>query len=599
MSTKDSLQRTITLIASIGVALSAGTNYVYSAYAPQLGQKLGFNHAQLNLIGFGGNAGNYLAGPFWGRAVDIHGPRPLLLSSFACLCIGYSAVRLFYNGTVSLPTDPATTFSPAVLALMFWEFVTGVGGNAGIAASLNGTAKSFPDHSRATVTGLVISGFGLSAFLFSSIAHIFFPGNTSDFLLLLALGTSIPPLIGMFFIRIVPHAAHPDHIEPITAGGVPAAAEAFSPVVGPEAYDRLDDHEEDEGSLERSSSVHFRPGSIRAPSSPNMRRPLLSRISFTRPQSDSRRQSLVSPHPLNDRESDQEDDAEFEELRESTSSLLPKPLSKRSSRIMITHPDLHGWELLKANDFWLIFSILSLLSGTGLMYINNVGSITQALFINDRGSWEEHAGSKIQAQQVSLTSLGNCLGRAIIGVSADFVHSRTGAPRVYLVTLISVIFLFSQLIARGVGHVDELWKASLSVGLAYGGTFGLLPVITIEWFGLNHFSQNWGFVSIAPVIAGNIFSLAFGKNYDSHAAHQDPPPSAPPSPPTPPTMSARVGLPTELLCYEGKECYVDSLSMTIVACLMAIVLSVYAGWLDRQRLREKRVEVWASPEDDS
>lgn len=64
-------------------------------------------------------------------------------------------------------------------------------------------------------------------------------------------------------------------------------------------------------------------------------------------------------------------------------------------------------------------------------------------------------------------------------------------------------------------------------------------------------------------------------------------------------MSARVGLPTELLCYEGKECYVDSLSMTIVACLMAIVLSVYAGWLDRQRLREKRVEVWASPEDDS
>lgn len=212
------------------------------------------------------------------------------------------------------------------------------------------------------MTGLVISGFGLSAFLFSSIAHIFFPGNTSDFLLLLALGTSIPPLIGMFFIRIVPHAAHPDHIEPITAGGVPAAAEAFSPVVGPEAYDRLDDHEEDEGSLERSSSVHFRPGSIRAPSSPNMRRPLLSRISFTRPQSDSRRQSLVSPHPLNDRESDQEDDAEFEELRESTSSLLPKPLSKRSSRIMITHPDLHGWELLKANDFWLIFSILSLRS---------------------------------------------------------------------------------------------------------------------------------------------------------------------------------------------------------------------------------------------
>ncbi|KAG9017659.1 hypothetical protein FRB90_000355 [Tulasnella sp. 427] len=593
MSTKDSLQRTITLVASIGVALSAGTNYVYSAYAPQLGQRLGLNHAQLNLIGFGGNAGNYLAGPFWGRAVDKHGPRPLLLSAFACLCIGYSAVRLFFDGTVSLPTDPATTFSPAVLALMFWEFVTGVGGNAGIAASLNGTAKSFPDHSRATVTGLVISGFGLSAFLFSSIAHIFFPGNTSDFLLLLALGTSIPPLIGMFFIRIVPHAQHPGHTEPITAGGVPAAAEAFSPVVGPEAYDRLDDHEEDSPE-DRSSSVQFRPGSVRAPSSPNMRKPLLSRISFSRPQSETRRHSITSPHPLNEGASDGEEDAEFEELRESTASLLPKSPTKHKA-VMITHPDVHGWELLKANDFWLIFCLLSLLSGTGLMYINNVGSITQALFISDRGTWEEHAGSKIQAQQVSLTSLGNCMGRALIGVSADFVHSRTGAPRVYLVTMISVIFLFSQLIARGVDHVDELWKASLAVGLAYGGTFGLLPVITIEWFGLNHFSQNWGFVSIAPVIAGNIFSLAFGKNYDAHAAHQDPLPSTTSSP----TLSARGGLPTELLCYEGKECYVDSLSMTIVACLMAIVLSAYAGWMERQRQHEQRVEVWVSPADDS
>lgn len=54
------------------------------------------------------------------------------------------------------------------------------------------------------------------------------------------------------------------------------------------------------------------------------------------------------------------------------------------------------------------------------MYINNVGSITQALFIGDRGSWEEHAGSKIQSQQVSLTSLGNCAGRAIVGKGAKY-----------------------------------------------------------------------------------------------------------------------------------------------------------------------------------
>ncbi len=68
------------------------------------------------------------------------------------------------------------------------------------------------------------------------------------------------------------------------------------------------------------------------------------------------------------------------------------------------------------------------------------------------------------------------------------MHSRTGAPRVYLVTLISCCFLLSQFIAVSVDDVPDLWKASASVGLSYGATFGLLPVITIEWFGLHHFS---------------------------------------------------------------------------------------------------------------
>ena len=57
---------------------------------------------------------------------------------------------------------------------------------------------------RATVVGIVISGFGLSAFLFSTIAHVIFPGDTSEFLLVLAIGTSVPMILGFFFVRPVP-----------------------------------------------------------------------------------------------------------------------------------------------------------------------------------------------------------------------------------------------------------------------------------------------------------------------------------------------------------------------------------------------------------
>lgn len=57
---------------------------------------------------------------------------------------------------------------------------------------------------RASTTGLVISGFGLSAFFFSTIAHLAFPGNTSDFFLVLALGTSLPMVMGFFLVRPIP-----------------------------------------------------------------------------------------------------------------------------------------------------------------------------------------------------------------------------------------------------------------------------------------------------------------------------------------------------------------------------------------------------------
>ena len=60
----------------------------------------------------------------------------------------------------------------------------------------------FPQH--ATTTGLVISGFGLSAFFFSTIARTFFPGDTSALLLLLVLTTSLPMLAALFVVRPIP-----------------------------------------------------------------------------------------------------------------------------------------------------------------------------------------------------------------------------------------------------------------------------------------------------------------------------------------------------------------------------------------------------------
>jgi hypothetical protein len=53
-------------------------------------------------------------------------------------------------------------------------------------------------------TGIVVSGFGLSAFIFSAIARLGLANDTSSFLSLLAYGTALPMVIGYFFVRPIP-----------------------------------------------------------------------------------------------------------------------------------------------------------------------------------------------------------------------------------------------------------------------------------------------------------------------------------------------------------------------------------------------------------
>lgn len=83
------------------------------------------------------------------------------------------------------------------------------------------------------------------------------------------------------------------------------------------------------------------------------------------------------------------------------------------------------------------------------------------------------------------------------------------------------------------------------------------------------------------MLGGNIFSIAFGRNLDAHA----PPETEGILPPINSTSSAvpQSSLPTEVQCLEGRECYVASLHISIAACCLALALSIWAGWRDRQR----------------
>ncbi|THH17574.1 hypothetical protein EW146_g3249 [Bondarzewia mesenterica] len=499
-----SLPRLATLITSLLVALSSGTNYLTPvnliAYAPQLGSRLHLTHTQLNLIALSGNVGVYTSGPFWGKLVDARGPRVLLVGAFVFLLAGYSGIRGVYDAGL----DEGERLSNLHLSFMiFCGFLTGLGGNAGLTSAINSTAKSFPDKLRATAVAVVLSGFGLSAFFFTSISHIFFPGNTSQFLLILALGTSLPMILGFLFIRPIPLPAM-DSARALEHGSA-------------DQYQRLSTSER---------SVTFQRLN-------NSQTHLLSSTGedsededVSHPSPSSHRHGHASIALMNSVELSPSVSIDgFRSIHRSRSrSVVPSERGGAEKTAEGRGVDISGRALWFSGDFWLIFSILMLLSGTGLMYINNVGSISQALFAKGNPSYDEVEAAAFQAAQVSVISITNFIGRIFIGVAADFAKSALHYPRSFCMTLVASLFVLSQAVTVGLDDVRRLWQASALLGFAYGSMFGLFPTVCIEWFGLGmrtsslahvpypssafppaHFSENWGYVSLSPVIGGNLF----------------------------------------------------------------------------------------------
>lgn len=100
-----------------------------------------------------------------------------------------------------------------------------------------------------------------------------------------------------------------------------------------------------------------------------------------------------------------------------------------------------------------------------------------------------------------------------------------------------------------------------------------------------HFSENWGYLSLSPMIGGNLFSLVFGYNLDKKDEGASPAPHKPVSHMS--RLVTRGGLPSnDIRCSNGLRCYKDSIYMTIAATVLALGLSIWASVRDRKKIRK-------------
>lgn len=480
----------VSLLGSVIIALSAGSVYVFSSYAPQVQNRLHLSSLQLNLLAIASNMGLYISGPIWGRIVDRNGPYTALWFGAACTLVGYGAFSYAYTkGWDDIP----------VALLSLFMFFSGVGNQAALCGSINVQAKSWGGNHRGTAMAIVLSAFALSAFMYSTVSRVFFDNNVGGYLLSLAIGSSASFVIGSLMIKVIP----PDVSE----------LEA--------RWSHVPDGEQ-----------------------PEPARPRLARSSS---ELSGEAYAWSQQHAGYAADPDSED-----------------PFDEPTAH----HNEVSGTALLKNTDFLLLFSLLGLISGAGLVLINNVGVITHALWdYNHRKNAGRTAGillkksaeqlQHVQAAQVSLISLANAFSRINTGFLSDLIATMSHDPtrRSVLLLVVTLVAVLSQLLSAWPGvivNVDRLLYVSIATGLMYGMLFGLCPVLVFEWFGEGSFSQNWGWMSWGPVITGNAYNLWFGYVYDSHVK---------------PTSHSHT-------CHLGSECYRSVFYVTTVGCFIAFVISV-------------------------
>ncbi|CAD6592402.1 MAG: hypothetical protein ASARMPRED_006250 [Alectoria sarmentosa] len=472
--------RVSSVIAATIISLACGTNYAYSAWAPAFAEKLKLSSTQSNLIGTFGNLGMYTVGVPIGLLVDTRGPRPGALLGAVSLGVGYFSLYKAYDGgpgSISMPW------------LCLFTFLTGVGGCASFAGAVKTSALNWPNH-RGTATAFPLSAFGLSAFFFASVSSLAFPDNTLDLLLLLAIATFTIPFVGSFLLRIVPV---------------------------PQSYDPLP------GSLERSSSEAST--LLRRTKSGDSRHSVrrLSHEPGMQPESIKFHEDAPEDSSsLNRHEAPSQGTEETSSLLSKSSGSCPGDMSydEDEAKSTMDHDshdvDIRGLALLSHIKFYLLWLLLGLLTGVGLMTINNIGSDARAIWHHYDDSASSEFIQERQLMHVEILSFMSFCGRLTSGIGSDLIV-RARMSRFWCLFVSSTIFFSAQVCGTQIDNPHVLGFLSGLTGLAYGFLFGVYPALVAETFGVKGLSQNWGLMTLAPIVFGNVFNLVYGHIYDRHS----------------------------------------------------------------------------------
>ncbi|KAL6044138.1 Nodulin-like domain-containing protein [Balamuthia mandrillaris] len=339
-------------------------------------------------------------------------------------------------------------------------FMVGQGSHGTYTAALMTNVKNFSSSHRGKIVGMLVSLYGLSGAIFTQLYRLIFAStaNVPAFILLMAVASGLVDFISAIFLE-----EHP-----------------------PEATTTTDKQEANETEM-RLLRDDSSPDGTQSP------RELLGAEDVGTIHYERQLGSEESKPELEQKEQD----IQYDE-------------GQPSSSIEIT-----GLTLLKSSSFWFLFAGFFIATGSGLLFINHVGSHILSL----------GGSSDFKVTIVILLSLFNALGRVLVGFFSDFV--RHYVPRIGFALFCICLMGAAHLLLAMAGQVWVVALATPFVGIAYGGLYAAYPTLVSLLFGLKNFGQNWGWLALAPasgglclgLLASFLYDMQVANQYDTNASH--------------------------------------------------------------------------------
>ena len=423
----------------------------------------------------------YLPVPIFGYLCDRFSPPPLSL--FASFLFGSGYFLAAYTYKSGPPADAVLDGSGWPFGVMVLAFIlVGSGTSCMYLSAVATCAKNYAESRyRGFMLAVPIAAFGLSGMWQSQVgAQLLYEhlpngkkGDVDVFKYFLFLGGTLIAVgvIGTFGLRIVDETALIDHgVEELERSGLL-----------------------DESDFFRNSRF--------------------SRYGTIEPSDDEDGSDTLSQNDVDMSESQMIKRQEEEE-------------QQRRKKVWLLNHATHSF--VSDRTMWLLAAGFFLLTGPGEAYINNLGTIIPTLtpshYFNVANPPAGHAST-----HVSIIAVTSTFARLFTGSLSDLFappsnpldppSTRLTFSRLSLLLpsaflqLLAFVNLALPFLTPATPSLFHLSSALL--GLGYGASFSLVPIIISVVWGAENFATNWGIVAMMPAGGAAIWSLVYSAGYSS------------------------------------------------------------------------------------